>query len=314
MSLSYQDCGVSVGRNDTWVETLKKNGVTDGGFASLFEEGDDVWVSSTDGVGSKLILVLENHLPNHLFTLGQDLVAMVVNDIITTGALPLFLLDYLAVHKIGDLDLSELILGVKAACEQCGCSLIGGETAELPDMIQRGVFDIAGFGVGKVAKSELWCSDRVQEGDMILGIESSGPHANGFSLIRKIHDQNPFSRDELYDLLRPTHLYAPLVKRLKETFSSVIKVGANITGGGLLGNLTRVIPPYLTSDLDIPTLPPLFITIQEKGKLEEDELRTVLNCGIGFALIVHPDYHQEIKEVCNLFFPNHLLGVVVQKD
>ena len=314
MSLTYSECGVSPARNDYWVKKLSKMNITDGGFASLWEEDDSYWVSSTDGIGSKLILAKECSFPNWTYSLGQDLVAMVVNDIITTGASPLFLLDYLAVHQIGDIDLSPLLTGIRDSCISVGCQLLGGETSELPNIIPQGLFDVAGFGVGKIQKSDLWEDCRVRNGDAILGLESSGPHSNGFSLIRRIHENSPFSKEELQCILSPTPLYVDVVKEIKKTYSDYVHAAAHITGGGLIGNLTRVIPNYLYPNITYPTIPSLFRTIQEKGNISEEELRTVLNCGTGFCLIVNPFCLEEILSICQSFFSTQILGIVVQKE
>lgn len=314
MPLNYSECGVSVARNDYWVKKLSKMNITDGGFASLWEEDGSYWVSSTDGIGSKLILAKECSFPKWTYSLGQDLVAMVVNDIITTGANPLFLLDYLAVHQIGDIDLSQLLLGIRDSCRLVGCQLLGGETSELPNIIPKGLFDVAGFGIGKILKTDLWGMDRVKNGDVIIGLESSGPHSNGFSLIRRIHSNSTFSKEELERLLVPTSLYVSIIKEIKQTYSEYVHAAANITGGGLVGNLTRVIPEYLYPHITYPPIPSLFRTIQEKGNISEEELRKVLNCGIGFCLIVNPFCLEEILSICQSFFSTQILGIVVQKE
>lgn len=311
MPLTYSDCGVSVERNDTWVSQLKYLGVTTGGFASTWEDNDDLWVSSTDGIGSKLILSQETKLPNHLYNLGQDLVAMVVNDIITTGAFPLFLLDYLAVHQIGELNLSELLLGVRESCIEVGCKLLGGETSELPDLIPTGLFDIAGFGVGKIKKYLCWGSQNVKSEDIILGLASSGPHSNGFSLIRKLHKQQPFSQETLVSLLTPTRLYVKVISQLSlDYLFTKVHAAANITGGGLVNNLSRVIPTHLKAKLTSPPLTSIFSIIQQSGNLSEKTLRETFNCGIGFCLIVDKQHVDKIQESLNPLFKSSIIGKI----
>ena len=302
-SLSYRDAGVDIDAGDALVDAIKpfakrtmREGVLGGigGFGALFEIGrkyrEPVLVSGTDGVGTKLRLAFEL---NRHDTVGIDLVAMSVNDILVQGAEPLFFLDYFACGKLDVATASRVIKGIAAGCEQAGCALIGGETAEMPGMYPEGEYDLAGFAVGAVEKSEIIDGRKIVPGDVVLGLASSGIHSNGYSLVRRIiemvkPDLNAdFDGRTLADaLMAPTRIY---VKPLLSLMASVeVKGMAHITGGGLVENIPRILQEHLTAVLkkDAWTMPPLFGWLQKHGNVASEEMHRVFNCGIGMAVIV----------------------------
>ena len=302
-SLSYRDAGVDIDAGDALVDAIKpfakrtmREGVLGGigGFGALFEIGrkyrDPVLVSGTDGVGTKLRLAFEL---NRHDTVGIDLVAMSVNDILVQGAEPLFFLDYFACGKLDVATASRVVKGIAAGCEQAGCALIGGETAEMPGMYPEGEYDLAGFAVGAVEKSEIIDGRKIVPGDVVLGLASSGIHSNGYSLVRRIiemvkPDLNAdFDGRTLADaLMAPTRIY---VKPLLSLMASVeVKGMAHITGGGLVENIPRILQEHLTAVLkkEAWTMPPLFSWLQKHGNVASEEMHRVFNCGIGMAVIV----------------------------
>jgi len=302
-SLSYRDAGVDIDAGDALVERIKplakrtmREGVLAGigGFGALFEVSkkfkEPVLVSGTDGVGTKLKLAF--HLNKH-DTVGIDLVAMSVNDILVQGAEPLFFLDYFACGRLNVETATQVIGGVARGCEISGCALIGGETAEMPSMYPDGEYDLAGFAVGAVEKSKIIDGKSIVPGDVVLGLASSGAHSNGYSLVRKIIARaNPdFNADfhgrRLSDvLMEPTRIYVKPLLALMEKLP--VKGMAHITGGGLVENVPRVLQGHLTAVLqrDAWTMPPLFTWLQQHGKVADAEMHRVFNCGIGMAVIV----------------------------
>jgi phosphoribosylformylglycinamidine cyclo-ligase len=268
-----------------------------GGFGALFELSkkykEPVLVSGTDGVGTKLKLAFE--LGKH-DTIGIDLVAMSVNDVLVQGAEPLFFLDYYACGKLDVAVATDVVKGVAHGCEQAGCALIGGETAEMPGMYPAGEYDLAGFCVGVVEKSALINGKDIEVGDAVIGIASSGPHSNGYSLIRKILERSKpdlsadFHGRPLGEvLLEPTRIYVkPLLALMKEV---KIKGLAHITGGGLTENVPRVLPPNVYAALFSATWPrpKIFDWLQQQGGIEDEEMHRVFNCGIGMVVIVKQD-------------------------
>ena len=302
-SLTYRDAGVDIDAGDELVERIKpyarrtmRPGVLAGigGFGALFEvpKGyrEPVLVSGTDGVGTKLKLAFE--LSRH-DTIGVDLVAMSVNDILTLGAEPLYFLDYFACGKLDVDTASEVVKGIAAGCEYSGCALIGGETAEMPGMYAPGEYDLAGFAVGVVEKTRIVDGSTIAAGDVLLGLASTGAHSNGYSLIRKIIAERGARLDErlgshtLADLLlAPTRIYVKPVLHLLRSIR--VKGMAHITGGGLVENVPRVLAQNLTARIDRRawTMPPLFKWLQDEGKVADDEMWRVFNCGIGMVLIV----------------------------
>ena len=268
-----------------------------GGFGALFEISrnyrEPVLVSGTDGVGTKLKLAFQFDRHD---TIGIDLVAMSVNDILVQGAEPLFFLDYFACGKLDVATATEVVKGIAAGCEQAGCALIGGETAEMPGMYAAGEYDLAGFAVGIVEKSKIIDGSTIAEGDIVLGLASSGAHSNGYSLIRKIIGARGVDLSAELDgkaliewILAPTRIYVkPLLKLIGE---ANVKGLAHITGGGLVENIPRVLPETLTARLDAAawTMPPLFGWLQKEGNVSNQEMHRVFNCGIGMVVIVSPD-------------------------
>lgn len=302
-SLTYRDAGVDIDAGDELVERIKplarrtlREGVLAGigGFGAMFEISrnyrEPVLVSGTDGVGTKLKLAFE--LKRH-DTIGIDLVAMSVNDILTSGAEPLFFLDYYACGRLDVATAAEVIKGIGAGCEQAGCALIGGETAEMPGMYPADEYDLAGFAVGIVEKSEIIDGALIAEGDVVLGLASSGAHSNGYSLIRKIvQAKNIDLAAELEGqplselILAPTRIYVkPMLKLIK---SVNVKGIAHITGGGLVENIPRIMPGGLAAHVERGAwpMPPLFTWLKQQGNVSDREMFRVFNCGIGMAVIV----------------------------
>ncbi len=302
-NLTYRAAGVDIDAGNALVErikplvarTFRKEVMTGlGGFGSLFELAgryrEPVLVSGTDGVGTKLKLaqVLDRH-----DTIGIDLVGMCVNDVLVQGAEPLFFLDYFATGKLDVEKAVAVISGIAKGCESAGCALIGGETAEMPDMYPEGEYDLAGFCVGAVEKARLIDGSEIRAGDAVIGIASSGPHSNGYSLVRKIVARagNPFElvidgitlRDAL---LAPTIIYVKPVLDLLKRVS--VNGMAHITGGGLKENIIRVVPSNLAIAIDTQSwkMPAVFKWLQAEGNIANDEMWRTFNCGIGYAIIV----------------------------
>ena len=308
--LSYRDAGVDIDAGDALVENIKPFAARTmrpevlagiGGFGALVEISkkyrEPVLVSGTDGVGTKLRLAFQ--LGRH-DGVGIDLVAMCVNDILTQGAEPLFFLDYFACGKLDVAAATEVVKGIAAGCEQAGCALIGGETAEMPGMYPAGEYDLAGFAVGVVEKSAIIDGRSIRAGDAVLGLASSGAHSNGYSLIRRIVESRRIDLREEFDgfdgrplgeaLLAPTRIYVkPLLGLMREL---PVKGLAHITGGGLLDNIPRVLPETLTARLDRNAWrwPRLFDWLMQQGGVAYEEMLRVFNCGIGMALIVAPEH------------------------
>jgi phosphoribosylformylglycinamidine cyclo-ligase len=302
-SLSYRDAGVDIDAGDALVDRIKplakktmREGVLAGigGFGALFElpkrYKEPVLVSGTDGVGTKLKLAFEW---NRHDTIGQDLVAMSVNDILVQGAEPLFFLDYFACGKLTVDTAATVVGGIATGCELAGCALIGGETAEMPGMYPDGEYDLAGFAVGAVEKSKIINGSRIVPGDVILALGSSGAHSNGYSLVRKIIERagakpsDDIGGRPLIDVvMAPTEIYVkPLLKLIGEVD---VKGMAHITGGGLVDNVPRVLPEHTQAILhrDSWVLPDLFRWLQMKGGVVDAEMVRVFNCGIGMVVIL----------------------------
>jgi phosphoribosylformylglycinamidine cyclo-ligase len=301
--LSYRDAGVDIEAGDELVEAIKPfarrtlrpevlAGI--GGFGALCEipkkYREPVLVSSTDGVGTKLKLAFA--LDRH-DTVGIDLVAMSVNDVLVQGAEPLFFLDYFACGKLDPQVGKKVIQGIAAGCEQAGCALIGGETAEMPGMYPEGEYDLAGFCVGVVEKSRIIDGRSIAPGDALLGLASSGPHSNGYSLIRKILERGkpPF------DPLEPTRIYVKPVLKLLQAVP--VKGLAHITGGGLVGNVPRSLPAGTRAVIRKSAWPrpELFRWLQQAGGVAEAEMWRVFNCGIGMVAVVARDRAAEARSV-----------------
>jgi len=303
-SLSYRDAGVDIDAGDQLVENIKPfakrtmrpevlGGL--GGFGALVEISkkyqNPVLVSGTDGVGTKLKLAFEWDIHH---TVGIDLVAMSVNDILVQGAEPLFFLDYFACGKLDVARATDVIKGIAKGCEQSGCALIGGETAEMPGMYPEGEYDLAGFAVGVVEKSKVINGRSIRPGDVVLGLASNGAHSNGYSLIRKIIERSNPDLDAEFDggktlrqaVIAPTRLYVKPILAALEKFE--IKGMAHITGGGLTENIPRVLPENCVAQIDAQSwpLPKLFQWLQQAGNVEQQEMYRTFNCGIGMAVIM----------------------------
>ncbi len=307
--LTYRDAGVDIDAGNELVERIKPlvkrsfrpevmGGL--GGFGALFDLSnkyrEPVLVSGTDGVGTKLKLAQQ--LGRH-DTIGIDLVAMCVNDVLVQGAEPLFFLDYFATGKL-DIDTAAAVVGgIANGCTEAGCALIGGETAEMPDMYAPGEYDLAGFTVAGVEKSELKDGSAVQQGDVLIGIASSGPHSNGYSLVRRIYERAGSPVDlvledgvKLVDaLMAPTRLYVKPILSLLKSHGASVHGMAHITGGGLTENIIRVVPDGLGLNIDAKswTLPLVFQWLQREGSVADSEMWRTFNCGIGFVLLVPAD-------------------------
>lgn len=311
--LSYAAAGVSIDAGDELVERIKPAakrtlipGVLGsiGGFGALFEVSKEyknpVLVTGTDGVGTKLMLAFQL---NRHDTVGQDLVAMSVNDILVQGAKSLFFLDYYACGKLDVEIASRVVAGVAKGCELAGCALIGGETAEMPGMYPEGEYDLAGFAVGVVEKDQIIDGKGIQEGDVILGLASSGPHSNGFSLLRKVVEVSGASWDMPFDgatladrAMAPTRIY---VKQVLEVMKSVkIQGMAHITGGGLIENVPRVLPEGIQAVIDGQSWerPAIFEWLEKEGNIDRHEMYRVFNNGIGMVVIVRPEDAQKAVE------------------
>ncbi|MFZ5638275.1 MAG: phosphoribosylformylglycinamidine cyclo-ligase [Pseudomonadota bacterium] len=330
--MTYRDAGVDIDAGNEVVERIKPlvkrsfrpevmGGL--GGFGALFDLSgkyrEPVLVSGTDGVGTKLKLAQQL---NRHDTIGIDLVAMCVNDVLVQGAEPLFFLDYFATGKL-DVDTTVAVIGgIARGCELSGCALIGGETAEMPDMYPPGEYDLAGFCVAAVEKSKLRDGARVRRGDTLIGIASSGPHSNGYSLVRRIYDRagRPADLDlggvRLVDaLMAPTRLYVkPVLELLNGAHGDAIHAMAHITGGGLTENIIRVVPDGLGLEIDASSwaLPAVFDWLQREGNVAREEMWRTFNCGIGFVLIAAPDAVGTLEaELDRLALPHHRIGQVV---
>ncbi|MBT9585075.1 phosphoribosylformylglycinamidine cyclo-ligase [bacterium] len=293
MNHTYAQAGVDIESGENLVRRIQTFASGIGGFAGTYPLGDGrLLAAATDGVGTKLELA--QRLGN-LEGLGQDLVAMCVNDLITIGARPLFFLDYYACGKLDVISAEQVIFGIQQACAASNCLLLGGETAEMPGFYPDGRFDLAGFAVGLIAPGGLIDGSNIVAGDTILGLPSSGLHSNGFSLVRKIlGDQQP---SWMAELLTPTQLYVKPILGLLN-LKVPLKGMAHVTGGGYQ-NLHRVLPPgrSLKLDWEAWALPPIFQRLQKMGNVESEEMRRVFNCGIGMALFVDPAHVQTIQTV-----------------
>jgi phosphoribosylformylglycinamidine cyclo-ligase len=331
-SISYKDAGVDIEAGDQLVERIKPfakktmraevlGGI--GGFGSLFEVPkkykEPILVSGTDGVGTKLKLAFE--LNKH-DTVGIDLVAMSVNDILVQGAEPLFFLDYFACGKLDVETASQVIKGIAEGCAQSGCALVGGETAEMPGMYPEGEYDLAGFAVGVVEKSEIINGKTIQPGDVVIGLASSGAHSNGYSLIRKIISNEkadflgPFDGKTLKDIvMEPTRLYVKSILKLKETIE--IKGMAHITGGGITENIPRILEEDLMAEIQSSSwpLPKLFQWLQEKGNIPNAELYRTFNCGIGMAIVIDRKDVAKAKQILQEFNETvYEIGVIRKRE
>jgi len=330
--LTYRDSGVDIDTGNALIDRIKPHTKRTtrpevmsglGGFGGLMSipEGykQPILVSGTDGVGTKLKLAIDAEIYD---SIGIDLVAMCVNDIIVTGAEPLFFLDYYATAKLDNNIAEDVIKGIADGCVESGCALIGGETAEMPGMYAKGDFDLAGFSVGVVEKSEILDPSNVKAGQVLLGLASSGPHSNGYSLIRKVIEVSGASLNDEFNgttlgkaLLAPTTLYVkPILAALKE---HPIHAIAHITGGGLTENLPRVMPKNSKGIIDLKSWSrnTVFDWLQEQGNIEEQEMLRTFNCGIGMVLVIDKADIEAIQNTFKHFdIDNSVIGSIEESD
>ena len=312
--LSYKGAGVDIDAGEELVKNIKplaaktkRDGLVGGigGFGALFEIPkhfkQPVLVTGTDGVGTKLRLALDIERHN---TIGIDLVAMSVNDILVQGAEPLFFLDYFSCGKLDVERATEVVSGIAKGCELSGCALIGGETAEMPGMYAGEEYDLAGFAVGAVEKTKIITGEHISTGDALLGLGSSGAHSNGYSLIRKILTKSNAKLDQkladrtLGDLLiEPTRIYVDSILNALKT--EQIKGLAHITGGGIIENIPRILPEHLAAEVDLKSWPrsELFQWIQENGNVDDEEMLRVFNCGIGMVVVCAAEQSQALGQI-----------------
>lgn len=329
--LTYKDSGVDIHAGYETVRLIKdyvkktytKGVVSDiGGFGAMFAINKDdyeepVLVSGTDGVGTKLMIAFKTDVHD---TIGEDAVAMCVNDVICQGAKPLFFLDYIATGKLNPKKASDIVKGVANGCLKAGAALIGGETAEMPGLYQEGEYDIAGFCVGIVDKKKIIDGSKIVEGDVLIGIPSSGVHSNGYSLVRKVFfDHKSYSVDQYVEelectlgeaLITPTRIYPELILDLISRFE--IKGISNITGGGFYENIPRMFPEGITADIntkDINVLP-IFKLMQKEGNIDTEEMYSTFNMGIGMVLAVGENI---CREVISYLHSNGEKAVVIGK-
>lgn len=332
-SLSYQDAGVDIDKGNRLVEMIKPHAARTrrpgvlgglGGFGGLFELPIDqykqpVLVSATDGVGTKLKLAMQ--MDRH-DTIGIDLVAMCVNDLVVQGAEPLVFLDYYATGKLDTTVAADVVKGIADGCELAGCALSGGETAEMPGMYAEGDYDLAGFCVGVVDKPAIIDGSKVLAGDQLIALPSSGPHSNGYSLIRKVLEISGADLNQDLDgrplgeqLLAPTRIY---VKSLLTLFNLVpVHALAHITGGGLLENIPRVMPAKTTARIDSSSwnIPGVFKWLQQQGNIIDSEMYRTFNCGVGMVLVIPADMATKAIEILiDAGESPFLIGEVVSSD
>ncbi|MEK6675047.1 MAG: phosphoribosylformylglycinamidine cyclo-ligase [Planctomycetota bacterium] len=342
-TITYKQAGVDIEANTRWVAAIKRamqsthgRRVCDrrhGGFAGLFRleaNGSStkrryrkpILVGCTDGVGTKVLLAVKM---DRLSTIGIDLVAMNVNDLITCGAEPLFFLDYLATHKLDPKRLLSVLEGIAEGCREAGCALLGGETAEMPDLYKRGDIDLAGFAVGVVSEDQIIDGRNVKVGDVMIGLPSSGVHSNGYSLVRKLIAKKRLRLEKEYDelgeplgeaLLRPTRIYVRAIRDVlgRAKSNQSVTAMAHITGGGLKENIARVLPEDCDAVVDSSTwsAPAIFEFLQRIG-VTRAEMFKVFNMGIGYVLIVRPGQVGEVMGVLQKSGENPLeIGVVVK--
>ena len=295
--MDYKTAGVDIEAGNAFVERLKEKAPTIGGFGGMFKVPrgyeEPILVSGADGVGTKLNIC---RVANDYTTIGIDLVAMCVNDVITCGAKPLYFLDYISTQKLDD-NVEQIMEGVIKGCEIAGVELLGGETAE---HFRQTNYDLAGFCTGIVEKNDIVDGSIIKPGDKIIGIESSGLHSNGYSLINDMLWKHKINWKDTPELLTPTTIYAPLIQDLLDEFP--ILGMAHITGGGIPGNISRCLPEGLTANIDYNswTLPEIFSKIMCAGEIVEEEMKKVFNLGIGYCLVVPEEVVEEVQLMIGL--------------
>ncbi|PON61675.1 Phosphoribosylformylglycinamidine cyclo-ligase [Parasponia andersonii] len=319
--LTYKDAGVDIDAGSELVRRIAKMAPGIGGFGGLYPLGDSYLVAGTDGVGTKLKLAFETGIHE---TIGIDLVAMSVNDIVTSGAKPLFFLDYFATSRL-DVDLAEKVIkGIVDGCQQSDCALLGGETAEMPDFYANSEYDLSGFAVGIVKKDSVIDGKNIVAGDVLIGLPSSGVHSNGFSLVRRVLARSGLSLKDLLpgeNITLGEALMAPTVIYVKQVLDLISKGGvkgiAHVTGGGFTDNIPRVFPKGLGTviDKDSWEVPAVFKWIQEAGRVEDGEMRRTFNMGIGMVLVVSPEASRRILEdAANGAYKAYRIGEVVSGE
>lgn len=320
VGLTYKDAGVDIDAGSELVRRIAKMAPGIGGFGGLFPLGDSFLVAGTDGVGTKLKLAFETGIHD---TIGIDLVAMSVNDIVTSGAKPLFFLDYFATSRL-DVDLAEKVIkGIVDGCQQSDCALLGGETAEMPDFYAEGEYDLSGFAVGIVKKDSVIDGKNIVAGDVLIGLPSSGVHSNGFSLVRRVLAHSGLSlKDQLPGeaITLGETMMAPTVIYVKQVVDLISKGGvkgiAHITGGGFTDNIPRVFPKGLGAVIykDSWNIPAVFKWIQEAGNVEDAEMRRTFNMGIGMVLVVSAEASDKILKDANGAYKAYRIGEVVSSE
>ena len=338
--ITYASSGVNIQKANDLIEEIKpiikktqRLGAdgTIGGFGGVFDIGllnynDPLLISSTDGVGTKLLLAIESNFYDYI---GIDLVAMCVNDLIVQGAEPLYFLDYFATGQLSNLTTKKIIKSISKGCIESNCALIGGETAEMPGLYEKGHFDLAGFSVGLVERNKLLPKNNIEKGDVLIGLPSNGLHSNGYSLVRNIIDQKninitlPMPDDSektiAEALLKPTKIYVKLILDLLKS-SDQIKAISNITGGGITENLPRIFEnENIGAKINLSSWvrPSIFNWLQELGNIDEEEMLKTLNCGIGMILVIN---HKDIKKISKIFENKnedfYIIGEIIetQKD
>ena len=322
---SYKKSGVNIDLGNRFVKHISKLTKSKGNnnsmlfsknigsFGAIYDIGKlkykkPLIVSSTDGVGTKLEL---SNKFKKFDTIGIDLVAMCVNDIVVLGAKPIFFLDYMALNKIELSKTKKILKGIINGCKLSNCSLIGGETAEMPGVYEKNKFDLAGFSVGIVEKNKILTSEKVKNGDIILGIPSSGIHSNGYSLVRSILKKKKISNTLKKNLLKPTKIYVPEI--LKIVNKNYVNAAANITGGGIVENITRSVPDKLTANIDLSKIKihKIFKWIKQSGITDKEMLRT-FNCGVGFCLIVNKKYIKKIQRYFSKDYKPYAIGYITR--
>jgi len=328
---TYKSSGVDIDAGNLFVDLIRPLAKTTankhvlgklGGFSGAYElpkkYKNPILLAAADGVGTKLKIAF---MTGRFDTVGIDLVAMNVNDIVTCGAEPLFFLDYIATSKLNPKEGAEIVKGIVEGCKQAGCALLGGETAEMPGFYKKDEFDLAGFVVGIVDKEQVIDGSDVKAGDAVIGIASSGLHSNGYSLARKVllgrkkyklsDKPKPLKRSLANELLEPTRIYVKSILNLRKSFQ--IKAAAHITGGGLLENIPRVLPKNCAVEMDSSTwqIPPIMELIKQEGRIDQEEMYRTFNCGIGMVLVVDSkDVGKVLKRLGKLKEKASLIGEV----
>ncbi len=320
---TYKKSGVNIDAADSFVNFIssvsskkkgKKKFSNIGGFGSISSIPNNIKqpkiVACTDGVGTKIEIA--NTL-NKYDTIGIDLVAMSVNDLIVQGAKPLLFLDYISINKIDLKKLKSIIKGIVNGCKQSSCELVGGETAEMPGTYEKGKFDIAGFAVGVVGTNKILNKNKIKNNDLVLAIPSSGLHSNGFSLVRYLINQKKINikKDKFLktELLRPTKIYVKEVLKLID--KDLINGCSNITGGGLVDNIKRVIPENLVAEIDLTKInPPKIFKWLKKNNISDKEMLKTFNCGVGFCLIINPKKLSKVKKYFTNRFKPYVIGKI----